>query len=96
MPDSDHEEISRIRDWRHGKVDPALFAYRNDLRDLRRRMDDLEPKVDALVDSQKIANAVAAKMHDGRVNVLTTGQRLFGIIVGAVTVAASVKVFLGG
>lgn len=66
------------------------------LRDLRQRMEKVEPQVEALVEGKKIADAVATRIHSGRVNVLTTGQKLFGIVVGGITVAASIKVFIGG
>ena len=95
MQGSDHEELLRLRDWRHEVVIPALVATREQLKAQQARLDALEPKVARMVQADEIAEAVTEKMTAARRGLLTTGEKLGGACVGAAAIASVVLQLIG-
>ena len=94
MTDGDHEELLRLRDWRHEVVTPALAAAGALLKAHEDRLSAIEPRVAALARADEIADAVAAKMTSVRRSLFTTTEKVGAFIVGAVSVAALVSQWL--
>lgn len=88
MADGDHEEIVRLRDWRHEVVTPALAANREQLRRHEERLRELEPRVEAMAHADEIADAVTAHIQKARRGLLTTGEKIGGLAVGVAAVAS--------
>lgn len=91
MTDGDHEELLRLRDWRHEVVTPALAAAGALLKVHEDRLSAIEPRVNALARADEIADAVAAKMQATRRSLFTTTEKIGAAIVGALTIASLVS-----
>lgn len=90
-------EIVRLRDWRHDEVEPRLAAYEKTLEFLRgrgdgfeRRLTALEERMQAMAESEKIGQAVAAAMQKQHGGSLTRRQRLVGYLVALAAVVGAV------
>lgn len=93
-PDWLKDEVIRLRDWRHGTVSPSLTAVTMQLAQLRREVDELKPRVEAMARADEIADAVTAHMRSHRRGLLTTGEKLGGLAVGIAAIASVVSQFL--
>ena len=91
MTDGDHEELLRLRDWRHEVVTPALAAAGALLKAHEDRLSAIEPRVNALARADEIADAVTKRMQEARRGLLTTGEKIGGALVGLASVAAVVS-----
>jgi hypothetical protein len=104
-PDGDDQELVRLRDWRHNVATPALVAAREqlkqttaDLHMVKRRLDDVEQRLNRMARADEIAEAVterlaenteqSRKIRRGRLNAWEQ------IVVGTAAVAGSVSVAL--
>ena len=96
MQDSEVEyELRRARDRIHA-LEKAVWGNTQLLRDVTKRIGEIEPKVDGLELRQEIAEAVADKLHERRGDLFTWWQKGAAGCVAVITVSASIKVFLGG
>jgi hypothetical protein len=91
VTDGDHEELLRLRDWRHEVVTPALAAAGALLKVHEDRLAAIEPRVAALARADEIADAVTERMKAARRGLLTTGEKIGGALVGLASVAAVVS-----
>ena len=90
MTDGDHEELLRLRDWRHEVVTPALAANREQLKQHERRLAEVEPQLARMAKADEIADAVTEHMRSARRGLLTTGEKLGGLAVGLAAVVSVV------
>lgn len=97
MPEgSDHEDVIRLRDWRHQVVTPELAALRERESELRRRMDAIEPKVERMARADEIADAVSERLHERREVVFTVWQKVGAALVGGIAIADFVRSLVMG
>ena len=61
----------------------------------KRRLAEMEPRVNALARADEIAEAVTEKMTAARRGLLTTGEKLGGACVGAAAIASVVLQLFG-
>jgi TATA-binding protein-associated factor Taf7 len=69
--DALNEEVVRLRDWRHNVATPALVAAREQLKQLsadlsmtRRRLDDVEQRLNRMARADEIAEAVTERLAE--------------------------------
>lgn len=99
-PDDDaiREEVVRLRDWRHNVAAPRLSAalaqvkqLSADLTMVKRRLDDVESRLDRMARADEIAEAVTQHARKSRRGILTAWQAL---LVGAAALAGIVNIIL--
>jgi hypothetical protein len=67
--DQEHEELVRLRNWRHDVATPALVAAREQLKQqsadlamVNRRLDDVEQRLNRMARADEIAKAVTERL----------------------------------
>jgi hypothetical protein len=103
--DQEHEELVRLRNWRHDVATPALVAAREQLKQqsadlamVRRRLDDVEQSLSRMARADEIAEAVTERLAENteqsrkiRRGRLNAWEQ---IVVGTAAVAGTVSVAL--
>lgn len=92
------KEIVRLRDWRHDVADPKLSAaiaramqLAKDLDVVRRRLDEVEAKVERMARADEIAEAVTDHARKSRRGILNAWEK---IVLGAAALAGVVNIVL--
>lgn len=87
LGEESHEEITRLRDWRHDFATPLLISHTELLKVLERRLDAMEPRLDAIARADEIAEAVQARLQRHRQGLMTAGEKVIAALVGIAAVA---------
>lgn len=80
--------VDSLRKWRDETARQQFDA-------LGRRCDELAKQIDQVLKSDEIAQAVADKVNQTNTLRLSFVQKLSGLVIGAASLAAAVKVLLG-
>jgi hypothetical protein len=88
------DELIRLRDWRHGVVAPQLESLRLKVDMALERLDKLEPQVARMARADEIADAVTEHIRASRRGLLSTGEKVAGLAVGAVALANLIAQFV--
>lgn len=88
------EEIVKLRNWRHDVATPELVALRELVKRQQERLDKLEPVVQSMFEADKIAAAVTEHIQSNRRGLLSNGEKIAGLAVGASAVASVIVQFV--
>jgi hypothetical protein len=84
------DEIVKLRNWRHDVATPELVALRALVMRQQERLDKLEPLVASMIEADKIAAAVTERIQSSRRGLLSNGEKIAGLAVGASALASVV------
>jgi hypothetical protein len=90
VPEREWAELERLRDWRHETVTPTLAAHHQQLRNLRDRMDKVEPVVEQMAAAARDMRTAAASLRQHRSLWATRGGKVWAAALSLVVAVAEV------